>query len=167
MVDSPGAEPELRAENLFNVLEKKQWETIRGQVERGVKASVYSEDLQAQSFLQTMALGRSMPYQLFLDFFDRPALNNFAVFQMISTRYPEVEQTKLLKHLASRQTVLELLNIEPLLTSEAFRLPDVQLLLRTVLYHDRYYLLWCYPKISSTSRLPLGIVRSLALEYIA
>lgn len=167
MVEMPEAKSEVGAEYLLEVLDKRQWETIRGLVERGVKASVCGDEVQVQSYLQTLALGRSMPYQLVLDFFDCPGLNNFTVFQMISTRYPAVEQTKLLMHLASRRAVLELLRKEELLATATFHIPDVQLLLRTVLYHDRYYLLWCYSKISSASRLPLGIVRSIALEYIA
>lgn len=158
---------ETKEEDLTELLEKRQWETIRTLVEKGVKASAYSEDVHTQNFLQTLALGRSMPYQLFLDFFDRPSLSNFILLQMLSTRYPQTEQTKILMHIASRPAVLELLNQQALLTSTAFRLPDVQLLLRTVLYHDRLHLLWCYPKTVWTSRLPLGVMRSLVLEYVA
>ena len=149
------------------MLEKRQWDHIRGLVERGLRASAYSEDVRAQSFLQTMALGRSMPYQLFLDFFDRPTFTDFVPFQMIAIRYPEVEQIKLLQGFASRRTVLALLDNEELRTHTAFHLPDVQSLLRTVLYHDRYHLLWCYLKTTWTSRLPLGLIRAVALEYIA
>lgn len=158
---------ETKEEDLFEMLEKKQWETIRGLVESGVKASMYGEDVRKQNFFQTMALGRSMPYQLFLDFFDRPSLSNFILLQMLCTRYPQTEQTKILMHVASRPAVLELLNNQELLTTTAFRLPDVQLLLRAVLYHDRLHLLWCYPKTVWTSRLPLGVMRSLVLEYVA
>lgn len=155
---------ELRVETLIETLNLKRWEKIRELLENGVKASACGGD--AQHFLLTLALGRSMPWQLFIDFFDQPTIQDFIPFQMIATRYTEVERIRILSHIASRPAILGLLDREDLLVSTAFRLPDVQDLLRIVLYQERLYLLWLRPKVAWLSRVPTGVLRSLTLDYV-
>lgn len=156
----------LRDEYILGSIENRMWEEVQRMISAGIKSSLFGQDPGRQSLLLTLALGRSMPVPLLFSFFDYTEITDLSVLLLISSRYIEIDQTYLLSRVVSRQVILTMLNNDRVTSSEAFHNPDVQFLLRIVLFRDRFALLWLHAKLKWTHRIPLGVLRSVIVGYL-
>ena len=156
----------LRDEYILGSIENRMWEELQRMISVGIKSSLFGQDPGRQSLLLTLALGRSMPVPLLLAFFDCTEITDLSVLLLISSRYIELDQTYLLSRVVSRQVILTMLNSDRVTSSEVFHNPDVQFLLRIVLFRDRFVLLWLHAKLKWTHRIPLGLLRSVIVGYL-